>query len=646
MTAKQAITNVKDSILEFTRINAIRRLSHGVDVKRTEVFNLIVLGVFFAFLDGLGLTLLLPVLQYIQSLQSKKAYQISGGFIWDVLSKFMGFFHIPITLVSLLIMAFAPIALRQVIYFINAWYSARVSGKIAIRARMKALDTFYNADPDFYDRYGVGERVNVVMNLSTASGGAFVSVISFFMTILLVLIYVAILLKMSVLVTLCTLAAGVLVMLVTQANIRRIGAFSRYAARRTQEMYSKIVERMNLIRLVKMRDQKAQEKKFIEDFSWEMFGVSVKTAIRAATMEVTSQPLMMIAAFITLFVCVTLTKMGLPQIILIVYILTQIQAKISQINSNRQAITSNMASVKLLNETINVAAKCNNIRSGELSFTNLEQSIELSHVEFSYPELHRPDGTLLSSGTDVLKDITFTIPAGSFTAFVGRSGAGKSTLVELFARMRDANGGTILYDGHSIKSYQLGQLRRSIGYLTQQAMLFNDTVYNNLIYGLGFDPTDEQVRSALEGAYASFVYDLPQGLETNLGDSGVRFSGGERQRIGLARVLLEDTPILVLDEPTSALDSESEGYIQKALEKLHGKKTIIVIAHRLATVMKADQLFVMQDGEIVERGTHSKLIEQGQVYAKLFSSQLLVLDGLDTEALGTINDQGSSQQSD
>jgi len=633
MTPKRAIAKVKHFILEVTRINAIRRLSNNVDVKRLEVFNLIVLGVVFTFLDGLGLTLLLPVLQFIQSLQSHNAYQISGGFIWDVLAKFMGFFHIPVTLVSLLIMAFTPIALRQIVFFFNAWYSARVSGKIAIRARMKALDTFYNADPDFYDRYGVGERVNVVMNLSTASGVAFLSVVTFFMTILLVLVYVAILLKMSVLVTICTLIAGALVMVVTQANIKRIGAFSRYVARRTQEMYSKIVERMNLIRLVKMRDQKIQEKNFIEDFSWEMFHVSIKMAIRSATMEITSQPLMMIAAFITLFICVTLTKMGLPQIILIVYILTQIQAKISAINSSRQAITSNMASVKLLNETIGVAAKSNNIHSGEIPFIDLKQGIKLSHINFSYPELHRPDGTLLSSGADVLKDITFTIPAGSFAAFVGRSGAGKSTLVELFARMREASGGDILYDGHDIKDYQLGQLRRSIGYLTQQAMLFNDTVYNNLIYGLGFEPTDEQVRAALDGAYASFVYDLPQGLDTSLGDSGVRFSGGERQRIGLARVLLEDTPILVLDEPTSALDSESEGYIQQALEKLHGKKTLIVIAHRLATVMKADQLFVMQDGQIVERGTHFELLERGQAYSQLFNSQLMVLDGVDQEAL-------------
>jgi ABC-type multidrug transport system fused ATPase/permease subunit len=154
-------------------------------------------------------------------------------------------------------------------------------------------------------------------------------------------------------------------------------------------------------------------------------------------------------------------------------------------------------------------------------------------------------------------------------------------------------------------------------------MLFNDTVRENLIYGLDFDPTEEQIRDALDRAYASFVYELPHGLETNLGDRGVRFSGGERQRIGLARVLLDGSSILILDEPTSALDSQSEAYIQKALANLRGEKTIIVIAHRLATVIKADQLLVVDDGRIIERGTHQELVAQSGAYQKLFESQLL-----------------------
>lgn len=158
-------------------------------------------------------------------------------------------------------------------------------------------------------------------------------------------------------------------------------------------------------------------------------------------------------------------------------------------------------------------------------------------------------------------------------------------------------------------------------------MLFNDTVHDNLVYGLDFEPTPEQIRSALERAYATFVYDLPAGLDTKLGDRGVRFSGGERQRIALARVLLEDTDILVFDEPTSALDSESEGYIQQTLRDLHGKKTLIVIAHRLATVVEADQLLVIDDGMVVERGTHSELLAKEGAYSNLFKSQLIGSEG-------------------
>ena len=148
-------------------------------------------------------------------------------------------------------------------------------------------------------------------------------------------------------------------------------------------------------------------------------------------------------------------------------------------------------------------------------------------------------------------------------------------------------------------------------------------IRENLAYGLDYEPTDEQIRDALEGAYATFVYELPEGVETLIGDRGTRLSGGERQRIGLARVLLEDTSILILDEPTSALDSESEVYIQEALSRLHGKKTIIVIAHRLATVIQADQLLVIDDGHIVERGTHDELMAMGNAYQRLFESQLI-----------------------
>ncbi|MDZ4179524.1 MAG: ATP-binding cassette domain-containing protein, partial [Coriobacteriia bacterium] len=202
-------------------------------------------------------------------------------------------------------------------------------------------------------------------------------------------------------------------------------------------------------------------------------------------------------------------------------------------------------------------------------------------------------------------------------------GAGKSTLVDMIPLLRRPTSGAIRFDGIPAGDYDLASLRTRIGFLTQEPILFNDTIEANLTYGLGGDVSDERIRRALEDSYcAEFVDTLECGLATALGDRGVRFSGGQRQRLALARVLLQDPDILILDEPTSALDSESEAYIQKAFERIAEERTVIVIAHRLSTVEKADQIVVLADGRVAEIGTHHELLENDGQYRRLFDQQI------------------------
>lgn len=223
----------------------------------------------------------------------------------------------------------------------------------------------------------------------------------------------------------------------------------------------------------------------------------------------------------------------------------------------------------------------------------------------------------------VLKDFSLTIPKGSTVALVGQSGSGKSTLANLITRFYDVNNGKITIDGIDIRNLTIKSLRNLLGIVTQDAILFNDSIKNNLLLGVE-GATDEQIIDALKVANAwEFVSQLHNGIETNIGDSGNKLSGGQKQRLSIARAVLKDPPIMILDEATSALDTESEQLVQKALEQLMTNRTSIVIAHRLSTIQKADSIIVLQNGEIVEQGNHEELLAKKGTYYNLVNMQSL-----------------------
>ena len=239
-------------------------------------------------------------------------------------------------------------------------------------------------------------------------------------------------------------------------------------------------------------------------------------------------------------------------------------------------------------------------------------NVEFRNVSFGYGE----------ATADVLREVSFDAPAGSTVAIVGRSGSGKTTLVSLLPRFYDCRGGAVTLDGRDVREYRLKDLRRQIALVSQDVVLFDDTIANNIAYGGLARATRAEIESAAEAAYVSeFARSLPRGLDADVGERGVLLSGGQRQRIAIARALLKDAPVLILDEATSALDSESERRIQAALQNLMRGRTTLVIAHRLSTVESADCIVVLKDGMIVERGRHDQLLELNGYYSSLYHMQ-------------------------
>ncbi len=241
----------------------------------------------------------------------------------------------------------------------------------------------------------------------------------------------------------------------------------------------------------------------------------------------------------------------------------------------------------------------------------LSDKLELKNVSFNYA----------SDKKKILQDVSLEIPKGAVVALVGESGGGKSSLIKLIQRLYDISDGQILWDGTDLREAKIESLKKQIALVTQETVLFNDTIRYNITYGKP-DATETEIFEAARIAFAhDFIEELPNGYDTIVGERGIFLSGGQRQRIAIARAVLTNAPVLILDEATSALDAESERLVQQALANLMENKTSIVIAHRLSTIRKADKIVVMERGKIIQTGTHAELLEQGGIYKKLYELQ-------------------------
>ncbi len=499
-----------------------------------------------------------------------------------------------------------------------SYASALVSGALkrvlVTDLREEGLQLLLEVDLDFYSQTSLGDminRLNVELNRAVA---AVTTAVRSATTVLTIGVFIGLLMALS---WPLTVAAAVLLGGVTWIN--QFGmARSRQLGEQlseTSKVYSiNLMDVLTGMRLVRATATERQEYARLR----QLVRAREQAEFRALASSAAIAPFSEITGVIALIVIVWLgrtflsTQIEALSTVLLTYLLLifRLLPLLSQFNTARNQVANGMSSVLLTEAFLNRQDKPFMV-NGDRPYTPLQQGIHINQVSFGYR----------GSAQCVLTDIDLYLPCGTTLALVGASGAGKSTLADLLPRFYDPTVGAILIDGVDLREFEIRSLRRAMGIISQETILFNASVRDNIAYGVP-EASDREIWNAAKLANADeFITQLPQGLNTPIGDRGVLLSGGQRQRLAIARALLQNPEILILDEATSALDTVSERLVQQAIETLSRDRTTLVIAHRLSTVQKAEQIAVLDRGRVVERGTHDDLLKQGGYYTRLCNLQ-------------------------
>ena len=457
----------------------------------------------------------------------------------------------------------------------------------------------------------------MILNSETGrAAGAVFGIVTMGSSLFNVLVYIGVLVAVS---WQMTLLASILLIVVFAA----LTGLVRMADRAGQSRYNDAIivthatmETLNAKRIIRIMQQQEYEQnnyfKMLSHLQRSFMIVRIVTEASRQLLEVLVIGLLALLLLLGGLVLNVDQKALLPIISTFILILYRMLPHVLSLNQQRTSISADLAPVRSIAEILETNDKYF-VKDGTRPFNGLQDRITFKNVRFQYAKRDEP----------AIRNLTLDMRRGETTALVGASGAGKSTMADLLTRLYDPQEGQILIDDVDLRELRLEDWRKYIGVVSQDTFVFNNTIGYNIGYGTA-NCTQEQIEQAAKHANAhDFIMELPEKYNTVVGDRGVFLSGGQRQRIAIARAILRDPEILILDEATSALDSENERLIQAALEHLSQNRTVMVIAHRLSTVVNADQIAVMHDGEIVEVGSHHDLIEQSGRYAKLHAIQFV-----------------------
>lgn len=589
-------------------------LIEKLGLHRRQIGIVLVLQFVSTFFETVSIAFVIPIIQYLDK-QEDIATLAEESTLWHYLAEFHAFFGLEISIFTLMLFCFASVLVRQVFTYGRMVYLQYLFNYTLFVARTRGFIDALGTRLDYHDKNQSGTIVNDLMLELEQAVACIRKTVSLLGGAVICVIYVAFLTAVSWSIVLISAGAILLAFFGLRRTMSLSRNHSRILAKSNQNMSNFLFERINALRLIRLTGMQGIEAENMTNYADRQRNERYRLGVLQARVQAVMEPLFLAFIVGCFSVGHSLLEVPLDRMAIIVGAMIRLFPVIKELVSGRQMMLTLMGSLEVVERRLSDMEAAAEPKVGTKPVGELGDGIRFEHVSFHYDEV--------VEGKAALQDVDFQIETGRMTAIVGPSGSGKSTLIDLLPRLRVPAQGRITLNGVDLAEYDPKSLRAAIAFAPQKPIMFDETVEEHIRRGKK-DATHADVEDAarLAGA-ADFIAELPEGYDTRLGERGHRLSGGQMQRLDIARCLIQEAPILILDEPTSALDPDSEHLFRQTLRRLRDTtgKTIIVIAHRLSTIADADQIVVLNGGKVDAMGSHSALMQSTNWYAAAFSKQ-------------------------